>query len=471
MSKTIQEIFQQTNETDIIKDLKVKRINVKPWSELVKEYEPMQHRIIEDPTAMPDKPIYDEKDNLIRNEPATKVAIGLQKLAVKRMGEFMFTLPVTLTCEEAKEDESVAEQYKAFRRVLKRNRWDALNKRRCRINSSQCEQATYWYLVKGDTETNHYGFKSKLKLKYQIFSPENGDALYPLFDDTGDMIAFSRETTIEASKTTYFDCWTAEKYYQWQKKDSNDWVRAKTANNDIKKIPIVYSHRQKPIWEDADNGKVHEIELLLSRNGEVIAYHSSPVLVLSGQIQGAPTKGAANKVFYTKDGKGGAQYVSWEQSPETVRFQFDTLLRLFFTELQLPDLSLENIKGLGATSGDARRWLLADAHLKVGDESEIYSDLMDREFNVIKAFLGIMQSDWANTLAELDIEAEINPFTIRSDKENIEVIVAANGGKPVISQETSVQLSGLVEDAKGEYAKLAKENEAEANVGAFDSTM
>lgn len=463
--KTLQEIFQQPNPTDIIRDLKVKRVKVKPWSDLIKEYEPMQHRVFTDPNVLPDKPIYNERDELIRMEPATKVAVGLQKLATKRMGEFMFTLPVTLVCENA---EDMVDEYKAFRKVLKRNRWDALNKRRCRINSSQCEQATYWYLVKSDTETNHYGFKSKFKVKHQIFSPENGDALYPLFDDTGDMIAFSRETTID--KTIYFDCWTSEKYYQWQKKDSIEWEKTKDLKNDIKKIPISYSYRPKPIWEDADNGKVHEIELLLSRNGEVIAYHSSPVLVLSGEIQGAPTKGAANKVFYTKDGKGGAQYVSWEQSPETVRFQFDTLLRLFFTELQLPDLSLENIKGLGATSGDARRWLLADAHLKVGDESEIYSDLMDREFSIIKAFLAVMNPDWADTLPDMDIVSEINPFTIQSDKENIEVIIAANGGKPVISQETSVQLAGLVEDVKGEYEKLMEEGQAEANVGAFDST-
>src|SRR5690606_7480099 len=132
--------------------------------------------------------------------------------------------------------------------------------------------------------------------------------------------------------------------------------------------------------------KVHEIELLLSRNGEIIAYHASPVLIIKGKLKGAPTKGEGNKVFFTEDGTGGAEYASWQQSPESVKFQFETLLRLFFTELQLPDLSFENIKGIGAQSGESRKWMLVDAHLKVGDESEIYLDALDREYSIIKSY-------------------------------------------------------------------------------------
>ena len=100
-----------------------------------------------------------------------------------------------------------------------------------------------------------------------------------------------------------------------------------------------------PVWADADSGKVHEIELLLSRNGDTIAYHSAPVLIIKGKLEGAPTKGESNKVFFT-DGEGDAKYVSWTQAPEAVKFQFETLLRMYFQELQLPDLSFDNVKGI-----------------------------------------------------------------------------------------------------------------------------
>jgi hypothetical protein len=38
-----------------------------------------------------------------------------------------------------------------------------------------------------------YGFSSKYKLRCTVFSPLLGDTLYPVFDDSGDMVAFSRE--------------------------------------------------------------------------------------------------------------------------------------------------------------------------------------------------------------------------------------------------------------------------------------
>ncbi len=473
--KTLEQIFEADREiSKIIKDLKQKNIKVKPWEELQKEYEPIKHKIITDPNILPDKPIYDEAGTLLRMEKATKIAIGLQKLAVKRIAEFMFTIPVGLSCEESKEDDIVEFQFKALKKILKRNRWGALNKRRCRANSSQCEQAVYWYLVKTNSEHKDYGFKAKHKLKCQLFSPENGDLLYPLFDKTGDMVAFSRETSIQVSedkKVTYFDCWTADNYYQWKKTDSENWeVSINKTKSDIGKIPIVYGYRDKPIWDDADTGKVHEMEMLLSRNGEVIAYHSSPVLVISGELQGAPTKGEANKVFYSKDGNGKAEYAYWPQSPESVKFQFETLRAQFFAELQLPDLSLENIKGLGATSGEARKWLLADAHLKVGDESEIYTDIIDRDFNVVKAFLGVMNPEWKSSIGELEVDAEIKPFTIQSRKEEIEVVVAANGGKPVVSQKTSVELSGLVDDPGAEFEQIQAEAEEENQMSLFQPT-
>lgn len=470
--KTIKEIIDSKRPVDdIIQDLKVKKVKVKEWSELEKEYEPLLHPIITDKNKYPDKDIYDDAGKIIGSEPITRIAIGLQKLSAKRMGEFMFTTPVSLTCEDAKRNEDINEQFLALKKVLKRNRWDALNKRRCRITSSQCEQAVYWYLVPTEGEHNDYGFKCKFKLKHQIFSPASGDKLYPLFDDTGDMIAFSREVILEGADTQYFDCWTAENYYHWKKEGNANWVLWKSGKNDIPKIPIIYGYRDKPIWADADNGKVHEMELLLSRHGDIIAYHASPVLLLKGKLEGAPTKGEANKVFYSKDGSGDAKFAFWPQSPDAIKFQFEALKNQFFIELQLPDFSPENLKAIASASGEARKWALIDAHLKVGDESELYTDTNDREFNIIKAYLGKMNPVWASTIANLEVDAEIKPFTIQSRKEDIEVIIAANGGKPVISQKTSTELSGLVDDANTEYEQIELEKEKENQTSVFKATI
>lgn len=455
--KNIKDIFAIEDIGQRIAELKKKTIKLPKWEDLEKQYEPKLHDIF-DKAKYPDKSITDEYGNVVRMEPITRVAIGLQKLAVKRMSEFMFTLPLSQVCDDIDADPATKSQFEALKKVLKKNKWQTFNKKRCKIISSQCEQATYWYVVPG--ENTQYGFPSKYKLKCAIFSPGRGDALYPLFDEMGDMIAFSREFTMVDGdqKTVYFETWTADHYHRW-KKTSGDatWIEDGTPSPiQIGKIPIIYGYREKPIWEDADNGKVAEIEKLLSRNGDIIDYHAAPVLVISGELQGAPTKSEANKVFTTdKDGK--AEYVSWEQSPDSVSFQYNTLTRSYFTELQLPDLSFENIKGMGAVSGESRKWVLADAHLKVGDESEIYEDIFDREYSVIKAYLGQMNTGWQKSIDKLDIDTEIVPFIISDDLAKVQVLVAANGGNPVVSQERSVELAAFSVDPAADFIKIKAE--------------
>ena len=461
--KTIEQIFEQAKVEDIIKDLTRKSIELPDWEdELKPQYEPSLHEIMVNKTKYPDKEIRrkeksadgtTETEVLVRTEPITRICIGLQKLATKRISAFLFTIPVNSICEDIESEEGKVDkvkeaQFYAVKKVLKKNKWNTLNKQRCKVISSECEQATYWYTAEGEKENNYYGFKTKLSLKHSIFSPALGDSLYPLFDETGDMVAFSREYTAtdeENKKVTHFETWTSEKYHHWVKGESG-WTEAEAKDNPIGKIPIVYSYRPKPIWDDGDNGKVEQIEKLLSKNGDILDYHASPVLIIKGKLVGAPSKGEANKVFFTEDGAGGAEYASWQQSPESTKFQFETLLRMFWQEIQLPDLSYENVKGLGSPSGVALKFLFSDAHLKCGDESEIYEAMLEREYNIIKAYLGAMNLSWRESINELEIEPEIRFFIIDDEKQRVEVLVAANGGKPLVSQKTATKLSGMVDN-------------------------
>lgn len=470
--KKINDIINQERPIpDIIQDLKVKNIPIPKWSDLEKEYEPKFHRVMTDLNLVPDKEIYDQdpedptKEILIRTEPATRIAIGLQKLSARLMGQFMFTLPVVLKCEQAKTSVAMKSQFKSLVKVFNKNRWDALNKTRCQKVSSQCEAAVYWYLVPISKPKNIYGFKSSFKIKYQIFTPKDGDILYPLFDDTGDMIAFSREITKD--DTTYFDCWTDEWYIQWNKTPGTDWIRTKMVPSESGKIPITYTPREEPVWRDSCHGNVHEMEMLMSRNGETIAYNSAPVLILKGDLEGAPTKGDGNKVF-TTSADGGAEYVSWDQSAEQVKFQFETLNKQFFTELQLADLSMESVKGIGASSGEERKWLMAGSHLKCGDEANIYIPTMSRDINIVKALLSKINTDWEEEDEEMDVDIEIRPFTIQSKKEDVDIVIAANGGKAVVSQKMGTMLSGLVEDPDAEYEQIKKEEQESKKANTFE---
>ena len=74
---------------NIISDLKKKTIVVPSWSNLRKEYDPSLHPVMTDKSYL---------DKVLKNgavERMTRRTLGLQRLAVKRMTELMFALPVS----------------------------------------------------------------------------------------------------------------------------------------------------------------------------------------------------------------------------------------------------------------------------------------------------------------------------------------------------------------------------------------
>jgi len=469
--KKLIDIFQETEPDKVIRSLQNKPFKVPAWSDLEKEYEPRMHKIF-DKVLYPDKQIYESRIDPETNkavevaageEPITRVALGLQKLAVKRIVEFMYTTPPDISCEDLGAVPVRKEQFDSFKKILKKTKWNSMNKERCHIVESQCECAVYWYSKTSPTKT--YGFNSASKLKYQVFSPEKGDELYPYFDDSGDMVAFSRMFSTYDEKDLeikHFETWTDENYMSWKlETGSSGWIEDEVSKpHGLDRIPIVYTHRKQPIWADADNDKVHNLEKILSRNGDIIDYHSDPILLLSGDLQGAPAKGDSNRVFIAS-GDAKAQYVSWDQSIESTKFSYDYILRMYFHELQLPDLSFENIKGIGALSGVALEFMFADAHLKVGDESEIFLNSMERDYSIIKAYMALMNTKWADSIQDMEIETEINPFIISDALAKVDLLLKANGQKAIVPQELSVQLSGLAKDPANAWKMIQAEQKAE----------
>ena len=81
----------------------------------------------------------------------------------------------------------------------------------------------------------------ELRLKYDLYSPSRGDELYPLFDDMGDMIDFSRQYEVEngsGKKDVFLDTWTADKHYIFKQTDGV-WETITLTDNKLSKIPVV----------------------------------------------------------------------------------------------------------------------------------------------------------------------------------------------------------------------------------------
>ena len=254
---TIEEILNSGGTADqIITALKEKAISVPVWKNgLEKEYNPKKHPVM-------DKRKYADIVTDDGIEYVTRVTFDLQRLAVKRMTELVTGIsPKRVYKPENDRQKEIA---KYIEKILTKNRIDSVNIERFNMLYASCEYMTLWYAV--EQPNSLYGFKSQLKFRCRSFSPMNGDELYPLFDEYGDMIAMSVGYSRKVAKKTvqYFDTYTANRHIKWSNA-SGEWQEIENEEISLGKIPAVYCYRPTPIWEDTSEN-VFEIEWSLSRN-------------------------------------------------------------------------------------------------------------------------------------------------------------------------------------------------------------
>ena len=400
-----------------------------------------------------------ETEENTRIEPVARIALAIQKLIVNRAVAFTFGNPVGLNAEP-EEDTPEEDVLNAVKRVLFDTKSRTLNRKIARAIFSSTEAAERWYPV--EKPNSNYGFDSKYKLRVAIFSPLKGDKLYPYFDETGDMVAFSREFVVKDNagvKYTFFETYTADAHYMWRTAN-NTWEVAEgyPKVNIIGKIPIVYGRQPQVEWEDVQ-GLIDRLEKLLSNFADTNDYHASPKIVVKGTVLGFAKKGESGGILELEGDDADAKYLSWQHAPESVKLEIETLLRMIYTITQTPDISFEAVKGIGAISGVALKLLFMDAHLKVQDKMEIFDDYLQRRLSIVQGFLGVMNTKDAGFKAaceSLTIEPEITPYTIEDEREKVEVIsMAVSAG--LASKKTGVNQLAWVEDTEAEYELIQEE--------------
>jgi hypothetical protein len=466
---SIKDIIDFNRSADqIIADLREKSIVIPNWGGignkkgLVCEYDPKKHPVM-------NKALYPdivEEDGSI--DYVTRITYNLQQLAVKRMTELCCGIPVKRVCTA--EDNRQKEVASYLEKIFQRNHIDTANNERLGMLFAGCEVLTLWFAI--DQPTNIYGFNSPIKLRCRNFSPMLGDSLYPLFDDMGDMIALSigYRRKVEGRTVTYFDTYTADAHYKWLDQGNGWQLVEKDDIQSIGKIPAIYMYRPTPIWEDTSK-IVYEMEWAMSRNGNYLRKNSKPLFVVFADEEidyGQEGNEKAEFKSILQYPKGStANYVTWAQATESLKFHITELRQSFFTQLQLPDWSYESMKST-PMSGESRKQLFIDAQLKVKDESGRLIEFFDREVNVVKAFLKVMLGNsYAEAIDALPVENLITPFTISEEKDTISNLLMANGNKPLMSQLESIEQLGWSDNPE----KTLQEINAESAMDALGLTM
>lgn len=485
-----QSVEEGANIPAIVAELRNGRITDLPKTkEYKQQIEPTLHAVM-DKKLRPDKMVVIDKEaedygNVLnvnpnqeiardgcRIEPVARLSLAIQRLIRDRAVSFTFGNPVTYNCTPSNATEEGILQ--AIKRVFYDVKINTINRRAARNIYGETEVAEYWYPV--ETERHSlYGFETGMKFKVALFSPAYGDTLYPYFDENRDMVAFSREFTRKGAdlKTrTYFETYTKDAHYLWScenKQDgeaNNQWqpVDGYPKPNTMGKIPVIYGCQSKVEWEDVQS-LIERLEKLLSNFADTNDYHASPKIFVEGKVIGFARKGEAGGIIEGEEG-AKASYLSWQNAPESVKLEIETLLKMIYTITQTPDISFDTVKGIGNVSGVALKLLFMDADLKVQDKCEIFNEYLQRRINVVKAYLkqaNKKQEGWEQACETLIIEPVITPYNIEDETTKLNNLSAANGGKALASQKTTIQRLGWADDVDAELQQIQQEEQSAAS--------
>ena len=432
--------------------LKEKSVEIRPWSDLQKEYDPKLHPVRTDKEYVEKGP----------HSKLSRVTLGWQKLSTKRMAALMFGLPVKRIYSNTDTDKQKLAAA-IMEDIYSKNRIDSVNLERAEWTNATCECITIWYTQQADME--YAGEKTKLKLRCKNYSPIKGNTgLYPFFDEYEDMVALSieyyrkerNESTGKLDSVTYFDTYTADRHICWNK--TTGQLVGEPQPTTIGKIPGIYICQDEPTWED-ESGNVYEGEWTLSRQGNYIRKNTRPKLAIysdnkvkSGQ---APKGDNVSSEVVRLGQNDRMEYVSWAGSTDATKFYIEQLRHNFNAQLQLPDVSMDNMKST-PMSGESRKMLLLDSQMKVTRERGRWLEAFDREFNVIRAYAKIMFPGLAKEFDEIRVKHIITPYKILDQKEDVETLSAACN--TIASRRTCVKRLGWADDVD-EEVRLIEEGQ------------
>lgn len=465
-----------TDIEETVKQLKAGRIGEIPdVGEIEKQLDPEKHNVM-DPLVRKDKPVKaDEGEkadagtkNVMVNgqsrqvpmkfEKVSRVPLAYQSLIVSRAVAFCFGFPVTYFYDnnDNKNEESV---YNAIERILHDNKEKYFNREIARELFSYTEVAELWFPVKQEKKHNLYGFPCDFKLKVIPFKPSKFMQLYPFFDESGDLIAFSRswKKKEEDADVEYFETYTKDVIYKYKKKDDWEIEAGFPRINALGKIPISYCRQDKPEWSAAQP-IIESDEELVSNFSDTNKYHSSPTIAIKGKVLGFAKKGEAGKVIEMGT-DADAKYLEWSNASESVKTEHKMNREAIFEITQTPDISAHVSSGIGNIGVAAQKMLFMDAHLKVMNKEEILGEYLQRRINIIKAFIGQFNVSLREASETSVITPEITPYIMGDQSESVTNIATAIAGG-FMSKKTAVKEAGFVDDHDQEVLDILEEERA-----------
>lgn len=441
------------------------RNNRKDYGEIEKYYKEFNelersYRDTQIGQTQQDKTIKDENGNS-RPKKAIRIPASYQNKIVRTGVAFEFGEPVTLMPSE---DNDLT---KEIERLWDVNRIDSKIQKLKIIQRSETQAALVFYtqsVDKDNTINKKLGDNKDLEIKCKVINFKNGD-FYPVFDSFGDMKMFVWEFKTKEGKKDVANIWI---YDSLNKTMFKDKVFVESKPHNFMKIPVVYFSQEKPEYYEVQ-AIIDRLETSMSKLAASNNYSGHPLLFTVGEVTGMPDRDADGKMLNApidarenEDGKpihGDAKFLTHDNAPESVRLELDKLKDMIYSLTSTPDLSFNNLKGIGNVSGVALKLLFLDSILKAKlNEGENRTDVQRIVNILISGVINITNIKLKNQAQNLyynvkfgnilpdDLETAVNTLT-----------TAVSGG--IMSKETAIDKLALVDDTQEELEKIKSDSQ------------
>ena len=454
---------------------KLKSINKVDVMSLLADWDEQKHEIVVNKDKYPDRvmvvePAKEEYNVLTgkpvkvpakkKTEPINRLPLPLEKDIVNIHAAF--TVGTEPSMDFTANDDAEQVLFDTLNDLLVKNKSKYDNKAIVRAWLSETLVAEYWYLDEDERFWNgiykKYGLKGvkpKFVPKSTIWSPFRGDTLHPLFDKEGKLTMFGRGYEIKEDDDTIecFTILTDTHIYEYEYRDG--WQQVEVKPHQFGGIPVIFASRSETLCAKIRPLR-ERLEAILSSYADSIDYFFFPYLLLMGDVANAEGRPKSRVIKLTNG--ADAKYLTWEQVPDTVKLEMETITNQIYSLTNTPRISFDNLQGFGKSlSGTAFKFMFMGAHMAVENHAEDIGEFFQRRVNLLVKVLGNIWSHVNDASQSIMIEVDIVPYMIDNLKDRVETAVEAVDGK-IWSIEEGIMFAGNADAFADEVERIKEQN-------------
>lgn len=462
----MEEIIQLLKDGKIEEALKLlteSQISETTISDLIKEYELLDRTIRTTQVGQIQKEKVIGEGEKTKIVTPVKIPASFQNKIVNTSVAFEIGRPVTLI---ASEENALSDE---VLRLWRTNRIDAKLQKMKTLEKSELQCALLFHIkdLKPNNIFNRFlGANTKREIKSRILDNSSGK-MSPTYDSLGDLIFFTWQfSTKNESGNEILNAWVYDNENIY--KTSNEGgAMSLISDKPIEKhgfgkIPVVYINQKFIEWHFVEP-MIDRLEVSMSKLGGSNDYSGHPILKIFGEVEGAPEKDEDGKAFLCqikidKDGKeirSDVDFLTHDNAPESVKMEQERLEKMIYSLTSTPEISFDNIKGIGNVSGVALDLMFLDAQLKASNNNvQENHTIIERIINVMIAGTVTttntsMKSLVPNTYFDIQFNSVI-PNDLETTINTLSTGVEAR----IVSQKTAVEKAGLTSDVEEEIEAI-----------------